>query len=612
MPREFIWQKFPFLYTGKKPVEIFSLAALVIAILAYRKIGQLEKKIETMHLTQSSSPASPVPAAFQPPHASLPASASPVQNIPGFVTATPSLSSTPRSPGKPSFLTSFFRWFAHDWPVKLGALLLFLAVGWIIVYAFWDMIGPMGRVTFGLLLGLAALVFGERRIRSYTNQGGVFLALGAGIIYTALSAARFQYDLLFPGMALLLMFLVTVFIAYVSVVQKSRALAYLGLLLGAIAPLLTNSPNPSFIGLFGYLLVLAAGTIWVVRLRGWRSLTILTLFVYVLYSLSYLWGFSAEEPLTQMLFAVLFGALFFGATLFSALYDEKVAPADLGVALLNALVFLGWIDQAVPPEWKSLVAVAAAVLVSIGAYLVYKERRLEAPVLVHSAGAALLLGAATAYELSGPVLTIAFSLEVGLLVMGILGFTNNVRAAQKASLLFILPIFLSFESLTRYAYSTVVFTGDFFVIGILTVLLFASGWLFGKTEGVRPEAGGKVTAGMLLEVAGFLYFLGLIWLVLGAALPDTLAVTLSLTLYTLMGLYGYIAGKHADEVNKKFIGAALLIFVVAHLLFVEMSSMDTGARILVFSVIGILLMSTAFIGRRKKVQPIVYEENKHL
>lgn len=534
----------------------------------------------------------------------------PAQNIPGFVTATPSLSSTPRSPEEPSFLSSFFRWFAHDWPVKLGALLLFLAVGWIIVFAFWDMIGPMGRVSFGLLLGLAALVFGERRIRAYTNQGGVFLALGAGIIYTALSAARFQYDILFPGMALLLMFLVTVFIAYVSVVQKSRALAYLGLLLGAIAPLLTNSPDPSFVGLFSYLLVLAAGTIWVVRLRGWRSLTILTLLVYVLYSLSYLWGFSAVAPLTQMLFAVLFGALFFGATLFSALYDEKIAPADLGVALLNALIFLGWIDQAVPPEWKSLVAVAAAVLVSIGAYLVYKERHLEAPVLVHSAGAALLLGAATAYELSGPVLTIAFSLEVGLLVMGILGFTNNVRAAQKASLLFVLPLLLSFESLSRYAYSTAVFTGDFFVIVILTVLLSASGWLFERTE--AHTSGQGVTSGMLLQMGGFLYFLGLIWLVLGAALPDTLAVTLSLTLYTLMGLYGYITGKHADEANKKFIGAALLIFVVAHLLFVEMSSMDTGSRILVFSIIGILLMSTAFIGRKKKVQPIVYEENKPL
>ena len=56
----------------------------------------------------------------------------------------------------------------------------------------------------------------------------------------------------------------------------------------------------------------------------------------------------------------------------------------------------------------------------------------------------------------------------------------------------------------------------------------------------------------------------------------------------------------ARESKSRKLSAAPPHFVTAHLLLVEMGAMSIEGRIIVFAVIGILLMSTAFLGRKKK------------
>ena len=94
---------------------------------------------------------------------------------------------------------------------------------------------------------------------------------------------------------------------------------------------------------------------------------------------------------------------------------------------------------------------------SVGAYAVYSSTRILAPVIVHSGVAMLLLAVATVYELDGPLLTIALTFEIALLVVGSLAFLGQVLAAKRASILFLVPCILVFENIDRYSRAKAVF-----------------------------------------------------------------------------------------------------------------------------------------------------------
>jgi hypothetical protein len=94
----------------------------------------------------------------------------------------------------------------------------------------------------------------------------------------------------------------------------------------------------------------------------------------------------------------------------------------------------------------------------------------------------------------------------------------------------------------------------------------------------------------------------LIWLVLHAAIPDGyFATMLSLLIYLIIGLVRYFYGKINRNSIAKLHGGILVIFVVAHLLIIDVWAMEMGGRIVTFFLLGALLMATAFVGRGKKL-----------
>lgn len=251
--------------------EFFSLLALMFSIIALRKVVYIEKTLAAkekngLYIGSTSQSVPPQQAGFNMPTANVPLPPVPTPPI-----------VLPREPGLGE---QAWQWFLHDWPVKLGAILFFLAIGWVIPYYAWQFIPPAGRVMLGVALGIAFLGFGTRRIQQFRNQGSVFLALGAGIVYSSLAVGQFQYEVFPPVLALGFMFLTTVFLAYVSIAEKTRALVFLALFLGSIAPFLMNSHEADFVSLFSYLAVLCLGVLWVTRLTGWRELTTAAIIIY--------------------------------------------------------------------------------------------------------------------------------------------------------------------------------------------------------------------------------------------------------------------------------------------------------------------------------------------
>lgn len=580
---------------------LFALVALVLSALAYNRIGRLEKIVEGLMRNgvtpstgfgaaplSSQSSVVPTPSGNVVPMPHAVASSNPYQSA-----------SVPTSPREPGILEQFFHWCSIDWPMKLGALLIFLAVGWIVTVVFWDIIGPIGQVSLGLVLGILILVFGAQRIVRSVHQGSVILALGAGTIYLTIFAARAEYDFFTPALALLFMFLVTVFVGFTSVVRKSFSLAMLGLFLGGIAPLLTNSGHTDILGLFSYLFVLMMGTLWVTRLTGWRNLTVAGIILYGLYTLPFMTGsyFGAVDPdqSLKVSIAMVFATLFFIANVLSIVYDRLAEKGDLIIGLVNGFILLGWIGNVIPTEWRSLAAVLVALVASVGAYMIHFMTGLRQPVYIHSAVAGIFLGMATAYELSGSALVIAYILEVTALVLLAKFALHSDEAASKASIVSLVPMILSLESFSRYLHAQEVFTRDFFAI----VLLLGMLWLFSQI--LRDRNGTSETdAPKVFFAVATIASLAFVPLLMQAVFQDhDVATTITLFIYTIIGMYCYVTGKLADRSPLRHFGSVMLLLVTGHLLLIDIWNMDVVGRIITFTVIGVLFMSTAFIGKKK-------------
>jgi hypothetical protein len=80
------------------------------------------------------------------------------------------------------------------------------------------------------------------------------------------------------------------------------------------------------------------------------------------------------------------------------------------------------------------------------------------------------------------------------------------------------------------------------------------------------------------------------------------AVTICLIIYTIIGLIFYLKGQFKSSKTLRLYGAILLGFVVGRLLIIDVWKMALSGRITIFFLVGILLMSTAFLGRKSQEQ----------
>jgi uncharacterized membrane protein len=503
-------------------------------------------------------------------------------------------------------------WVKKDFMVKLGAFLLLLALGWFVSYAIAnEWIGPMGQILLGLLAGVAFMALGLWRIETHAHQGGIFTVLGGTAVLLTMYAAREVYGLFDQYSALFIMTLSVVFVAFMSVRYNRNALALSGLVLAAIAPLLTAAPMPDVLGLFVYLTIIVCGTLWVVYLRGWSNLTLAALVIVFLHGLPHLvFGIDSGDKDIALLFSFFFTAVFFVANITGLICNENEEnrQAHIAIGLLTGLYLIAWVTGAAPKEWQSLLYVMWMLVFSTGSFIVYRTLTHRVPFYIYGGTSIVLLAAATAAELSGPILTLAYTVEIALLVFLTAYVLRDVRVASRLSLLFLLPVALSFESLTSSAWSGGVFHDDFFVILVLGVSLAVVGRALHELR--AKQSSDEASSGSVLVVCSALYGLALIWLVLHAVrMQDDTATMFSLIIYTLIGLVLYVYGKRNGRKGMTLGGGVLLGFVVLHLLFVEVATMETTGRIITFVVIGLLLMSTAFI--RKQISPPTLSEHNN-
>ncbi len=523
--------------------------------------------------------------------------------------STPAPAHVPPQAG-PNPVDRLIKWVREDWLLKLGAFLLLVGLSWLVSYAFLNnWIGPMGRIAFGLVAGTAFIILGWWRIQKFVHQAGIFLVLGSTTILVTIYAAREIYDFFTPLSALIVMFLSTAFVALASVKYNSRALALTSIILAGIAPVLTNSPTHDNIALFSYLLVVTLGAIWIVFLTGRRELSIAALALVTAYSLPFLLDFDFADRDVLLLFAFAFAALFF-VTNSSGLIRarEGRSLADLVTAVGNGLFLLSWIMTAAPEEWRSLLISAWMIVFVAGAFLIARVAGHKTPFYVYAGVGVIMLAAATSAELSGATLTIAYTVECAVIILLSYYLKRDPRISQRVSALLFVPAALTLKSMETYRWHDSVLNRDFTVLAIMAVTLAGTGLFLRSIDTSTDKGSTKYNS--FVFVLGTIYAYILLWLSLHLAVDNAdSAVTISLFVYTIVGLITYIHGRARARRGFVIYGGLLLAFVVGRLLTVDVWKMELTGRITTFLMVGALLMSTAFLVRKRQSDKSTREGN---
>lgn len=498
---------------------------------------------------------------------------------------------------KPGLALRFLTWLQTNWLMKLGALLVIIGTGWFVTYAFMqNWIGPIGRISLGYLGGTGLIAFGWWWMDRHLQQGTIFLLVGAVMILLTTFGARAAYDFFTPASAMGLMLLTTVFVAVTSFAFTYYPLALCSLILAGFAPVLTSASDPSGVFLFGYLLLIVLGTIWLSSVTNWRSLNLIALLITSIYSpFVYAIGDqneTAPEMFLGMSFA--FTLVFFLSNTGSLLRnkDQTVYP-DLFTAGGTGLFLLGWILSTAPESWQSLIMTGWLLVFVCAAYTLFSFTKKQAPFFVYAGTGTMFLAAATAIELEGPAMTIAFTVEAGVIPVTGYFVLNNIRSSEALSLLMLLPMILSFDSLGGHTWQNHVLTDDFFLLLVLTLVLLALGIFFLSIRSQTENPSSFFATSSL--VAGAFYFFVLIWHSTHTGLEQTeMAVAVSLISYTIIGIITYFFGQTRKYDRLKFFGGAVLGLVVLRLLLIDIWEMSVLARVVVFFIIGALLLGTAF------------------
>ncbi len=151
----------------------------------------------------------------------------------------------------------------------VGAITLALAAIFLVRYSIEEgYLSPEVRVILAALFGFA-LIAGAERLRPRDDRVSQALAAaGVAALYGSLLSAVALYGMISKvaaggGAAALTAFAITLSLRYGIFVA---ALAFVG---GFLSPAIIGSEQPNTPVLFGYLLAIAAGTLTVIRMRGW-------------------------------------------------------------------------------------------------------------------------------------------------------------------------------------------------------------------------------------------------------------------------------------------------------------------------------------------------------
>lgn len=223
----------------------------------------------------------------------LPAAASAVRPPP----PVPPLEPDERSPAVTTSLgRSALAWFrGGNTIVRIGVLILFLGVAFLLRYAAEHALLPIELRLAGVALGGVVLAVIGWRLRDKRRGYGLTLqGAGVGVLYLTIFAAFRLYGLVPAGLAFALLAALSAAAAVLAVVQNALPLAVLGFSGGFLAPVFASTGQGSHVALFSYYLVLNLAIAWIASRQTWKLLNLVGFFF--TFTIASLWGARSWQP----------------------------------------------------------------------------------------------------------------------------------------------------------------------------------------------------------------------------------------------------------------------------------------------------------------------------
>ncbi len=258
-------------------------------------------------------PLPPAPAPVPPPFKPVPPAPTP-PNTPAWV-----------APGNALFAKAKSWLLTGNLVAKLGLLILFLGVSFLLKYVAAQVTLPIELRLAGIALADSALLAWAWRIR--VARPGISLPLqgtALAILMLVTFGAFRLYELMPAGLAFGLLFVLTAFTCLLAVLQNAVWLAVFGIIGGFAVPILVSTGGGSHIGLFSYYALLNAGVFAIALKRAWRVLNVLSFgFTFVVASAWGLLRYTPDNYLSGQLFLILFVLFYVGI---AVAYCARQAP----------------------------------------------------------------------------------------------------------------------------------------------------------------------------------------------------------------------------------------------------------------------------------------------
>ena len=496
-------------------------------------------------------------------------------------------------------------WFKENLLLKIGVILIILGVGWFVSYAFANnWIGPVGRITLGIVLGTLVTLFGTFRLSRNKVQGNAFTILGSALIIITLLAGQYYYDFFAPTLVLMLVFAVSLYVNMTAVASDEEKLAIYGMFISVLAPILSHTADMNLVLLYMYLGVTSVAAIWISIVKNWKNVALIGITGILVYSFGNIFGGSMHRY--NLKYIVLL--ITYSISLFYMLVGiwsmvrngSNTDSKEAYVTILNSIIILGFTTSIIPTIYQSLVIAIWMLVYAFTGFFVFARTKNLNLFYLHSCIAILLLAIATSIELSGQTLVIAFAIEAAIITIASFIATNSIRTAETTSFLMLVPVFMSLQSVFSNNWRPGVFIlhSDFFVLVLVMSLLALLGIFFklNSSGGTSKDA----SPSQIMFIASSMYFYVLVWLCNHSIiLNQDSAVFASLFIYTIIGLGTHFYGLFSQKDSLKKYGMVILIMVVARLVLVDVWNMELLLRVITFVVLGVMFISSTFISKHQ-------------
>ena len=204
------------------------------------------------------------------------------------------------TPKKPNFADKMFSTVKDFFTkgnvvVKVGAIVLFFGVAFLLKYAADRSIFPIELRLLGVIaVGIGLLFVGWRLRLEKLEYGLILQGAGLGMLYLTVFAASKLYHLLPASSSMLMMLLLVILTGILAVQQNAKSLALFGIVGGFLAPILMSTGSGSHITLFSYYALLNLGIFGMAWFKSWRFLNLVG-FIFT-FAISGAWGFKAYQP----------------------------------------------------------------------------------------------------------------------------------------------------------------------------------------------------------------------------------------------------------------------------------------------------------------------------